>query len=320
MKMIDEIALFLEENGFGFSRQMREGLDVLCVTTLDGHYDRVILPLEITAAEPKEAARQAEETENSIRMINSYDGEYPLTVARDRWERQRGMMQKRILSHLELFTPVYARNCEIRRIDKKTAADFLEQNHSYGDAVCKYRYGMFLKRHTGHIAEEGIGEGLDPGTMIAVATFSNARKWKKGDKEIRSYEWTRFASLPQLRISGGMGRFLKHFIREVQPDDIMSYADLEWSKGDVYMRLGFTLEGRKDPVTFVVDTDTWKRTALKKSPASDSGLPKGSRLSDTTRSAAQRSPLSPSGDRNCTARYFRNSGSNKFRLKLTDYE
>jgi hypothetical protein len=98
--------------------------------------------------------------------------------------------------------------------------------------------------------------------LVAVATFSNARKWQKGDKVIRSYEWTRYASLPGVRISGGMGKVVKAFIEEVHPDDIMSYADLEWSEGKVYEQLGFVLEGRKDPVMFVVD-EAWRRFPIK---------------------------------------------------------
>ena len=146
---------------------------------------------------------------------------------------------------------------------------------------------MFLKRHTGHIAQHA---SILPGTLVAVATFSNARRWTKGDQVIRSYEWTRYASLPDVRLSGGMGRMLNTFIKEVQPDDIMSYADLEWSAGDVYTQLGFTLEGIKDPVMFAVDTENWKRVPIK-------------------------AGITPTSER-----YFQNLGSNKYRLKLTDYK
>ena len=85
----------------------------------------------------------------------------------------------------------------------------------------------------------------------------------------------------------GMGKMLKAFIKEVDPDDIMSYADLEWSEGNVYEQLGFVLEGQKEPVMFVVDGQ-WHRFPVKPGMAGD--------------------------------RYFRNSGSNKYRLKLTQYE
>ena len=76
-------------------------------------------------------------------------GEYPLIITEDRWEKQKAMMQARLLAHLEVFDRIYARNCEVRKIDKRTAGDFLAANHSYGDASCRYRYGLFLKRYTG---------------------------------------------------------------------------------------------------------------------------------------------------------------------------
>ena len=257
-RLTEEITGFLKDAGFECSVQMRHGLEVVCTVTLDGHHDRVILPLEIEGGTPSEAEKQAEDALESIRMINSYDGEYPLVITRDRWERQKEMMQKRLLAHLELFLPIYARNCEVRKIDKTAAREFLEKNHSYGYAACRYCYGLFFKRHTGHIAQmmeggfadngrkdmSGIEEDVPgsredmSGTLMAVATFSNARKWVKGERTIRSYEWTRYASLPEVRLSGGMGRLMKTFIKEVCPDDLMSYADLEWSKGDVYRRLG----------------------------------------------------------------------------------
>ena len=132
----------------------------------------------------------------------------------------------------------------------------------------------------------------EKGLLIAVATFSNARKWIKDGQEIRSYEWTRYASLPDLRVSGGMGKMLKAFIKEVRPDDIMSYADLEWSEGEVYERLGFMAEIRKEPVTFVIDPQSWERRAIRKSP----------------------DKLGMTGNL-----FFRNFGSRKFRMKLTEY-
>ena len=93
-----------------------------------------------------------------------------------------------------------------------------------------------------------------------------------------------------MRISGGMGKLLKAFIKEVQPDDIMSYADLEWSEGDVYTALGFKREDSKDAVEFMVDSRTWERKAIRKDTFHEDGK-----------------------------LYFRNVGSSKFRLKLTDY-
>ena len=299
-RLINHIADFLVENGFELSFQIRHDFDVIVTRTLEGRHTKVVLPLEISARTTEEAEAESEKAEHAIRMITRETG-YPLIITEDRWRSQRQMMEARLLAHMEIHHQAYARNCEVRRIEKAEAQNFLSMNHSYGDAACKYRYGLFLKRHTGHIAAEmayiqNEAKNLSPGTLIAVATFSYARKWIKDGKEIRSYEWTRYASLPDLRVSGGMGKLLKAFIKDVQPDDIMSYADLEWSEGEVYERLGFEAEAEKEPVTFTIDPLTWERKAIRRS-LDKLGMTE-EKLGDL---------------------FFRNFGSRKYRLKLTDY-
>ena len=89
---------------------------------------------------------------------------------------------------------------------------------------------------------------------------------------------------------------LKHFIKETDPDDIMSYADLEWSEGNAYEMLGFKLEGVKKPVVFKVDA-SWERSPVK---------------TETTECTSLQETAG--------SLYFQNLGSNKYRLKLTDYQ
>ena len=275
----NEITAFLESNGFEYDLLTRMGQEIVLVQCGEGESLRCVVPVGILAASMSEAREQADDVKQLLESLGS-EGIETIVVTEDRWRSQGDMMRARLLAHLEVFTSLYARNCEVRKIDKAVAAPFLDAFHSYGDAACRYRYGLYLRRPS----RDGKFEA---GTLVAVATFSNARKWIKGEKTIRSYEWTRYASLPSVRISGGMGKMLKAFIKEVDPDDIMSYADLEWSEGKVYEQLGFVLEGQKDPVMFVVDGQ-WSRLPVKPGMTGD--------------------------------RYFRNSGSNKYRLKLTQYE
>lgn len=307
-----QLTAFLDLHGFEFTALTRSGLEVLYVKSHVNSDTKCIVPLTLEAMSPLQAEDNAYALESLLHDLDK-DDITPIVIAEDRWRLQGDMIRERLLAHLERFTSLYARNCEVRKIDKETAAMFLDDNHSYGDATCRYRYGLYLKRYTGKWAQisplallgrndnDGAieyGGGNDyvaPGTLVAVATFSNARKWQKGDKVIRSYEWTRYASLPGVRISGGMGKVLKAFIEEVHPDDIMSYADLEWSEGKVYEQLGFVLEGRKDPVMFVVD-EAWRRFPIKP------GMTEAS------------------GGGMTAKRFFQNLGSNKYRLKLTQYE
>lgn len=139
---------------------------------------------------------------------------------------------------MEGLANIYARNCFIRRISKPEASAFLEVNHRLGSTGGRYHYGMFVSRSTGK--SETV---LPEGSLVAVSSFSNARRWVKGDAVISSFEWIRYASLSGIRVVGGMGSMLSFFIGDVHPDDVMTYADLSWPDGgEVYVKLGFVPE------------------------------------------------------------------------------
>ena len=139
----------------------------------------------------------------------------------------------------------------IRNLFNHLTADFLQRYHSYGAAKCKYRVAL-----------------LHQGEMVAVATFSDALRMtfgvKNREEAIPSYEWVRYASLPDLRIAGGMGRLLGEFCRIVQRQgvkrfEVMTYSDNEWSKGAVYEQLGFKEGAERGTVEYYVDMATWQR-------------------------------------------------------------
>lgn len=272
---------------------MRGGRQTILVLSPTEGRTGIVLPVAMSAKDMDTAAKESAAVWRCIDEMAVQDGRYPLIIPEDRWRSSPETIRPRLLAHLEIFTSLYARNCEIRRIDKNTAKEFLERYHSYGYASCRYHYGIYVKRHTGHL--KASSGNMEPGTLAAVATFSNARKWIKGDKTIRSYEWTRYASLPDVRISGAMGRVLSRFIEDAAPDDIMSYADLEWSEGMVYEALGFTAEGMKSPVSFRISPHSWKREAIRKAPDGNDEIIKEDDI--------------------C----YCNLGSCKYRLKLTDY-
>lgn len=135
---------------------------------------------------------------------------------------------------------VFARNCRVERIDKATADEFLGRYHRLGSTGARYRYGLYVERSTGTREAE-----LPKGTLVAVALFSNARRWLKDGRKISSYEWIRYACDDSIRVAGGMSKLLDAFVTEHQPDDVMSYADATFDphSGAVYELLGFKCEG-----------------------------------------------------------------------------
>ena len=84
------------------------------------------------------------------------------------------------MDNLKLKT-VYARNCQVQRVDKATAQEFIGRCHRMGFTTGRYHYALFVKRRTGESEA-----GLDKDTMVAAASFSQARKWVKDGREVRS--------------------------------------------------------------------------------------------------------------------------------------
>ena len=136
-QLINDIFSFLSAEGFSCSHELLCGIEGFCVQIGNGG-KKTILPLEISAASPGEAHLATQLSIDCIKGLCLEDQEYPLIISEDRWYTKNQVMKARILAHLEVFTPIYARNCEVRRIDRAVAKEFLEANHSYGYAACRY--------------------------------------------------------------------------------------------------------------------------------------------------------------------------------------
>ena len=178
------------------------------------------------------------------------------------------LVKSRILAMIGIFQRLHARHCYIERIDKISTDNFLEINHLQGSVKSKFKYGLFLKSQYGErfgmFGSECVNNVQEPKKiLIAIATFSGGRTMKEGDRAgTRSYELIRFASLKGYVVVGSMDKLLKAFTTEHQPDDIMSYADRDWSDGRSYEKLGFTKIGITEPQTFFVDNCTLERLPI----------------------------------------------------------
>ena len=178
----------------------------------------------------------------------------------DVWTNKKDLVQSRILAMIGKFSRLNARHCFIERIDKPTSDKFLSENHLQGSVKAKFKYGLFLKAQ---YVVKFLGKQSVENELIAVATFSGGRTLKEGEREgFRSYELIRFASLKGFVVVGGMDKLLKAFIAEHSPDDIMSYADRDWSDGRSYLKLGFDKVGLLSPQFFSIDENSSQRLLI----------------------------------------------------------
>lgn len=126
-----------------------------------------------------------------------------------------------ILAKLGVFqTRVFARQCTLEHLTKKTCDDFLEKVHMQGTCASSVRLGLRYKEN-----------------LVAVMTFGRPR-FNKG----HNWELLRFCSQLNTSIVGGAGKlfagFKKQYLKE--GDNIISYANKNWSNGDLYLKLGFS--------------------------------------------------------------------------------
>ncbi|TLU96350.1 hypothetical protein FEM55_04215 [Dyadobacter sediminis] len=195
-----------------------------------------------------------EQRESGLRSVILWD---------DLWMTKTEIVKSRIGAALGISHKIPARLTVVRRIDKATAAYFIEKNHLNGDVTSKYRYGLFLPARYFRILHTDFPHHSDSDELLAaVATFSRPRIFRREEQPFRSYELIRFASLLHSNVVGGLDKLLRAFIRERKPDDIMTYADLEWSDGSNYEKLGFQKISRIPPIPFYLNPESMQRNPV----------------------------------------------------------
>ena len=179
---------------------------------------------------------------NGIRLFHIFE---------DEWEFKQDIVKARICSILgKNKKKIYARDCIVKEISNGVASKFLNRNHIQGNAISKYRYGLFYENK-----------------LIAVMTFCKLRKTliKKKYKP-GYYELLRFCSKKGYNIIGGVSKLLKYFIKTVKPHHIITYADICWTDGEVYKKIGFKWVCNTRPnYYYIVDRKRENRFKYRKS-------------------------------------------------------
>jgi len=151
----------------------------------------------------------------------------------DVWVAKQKIVRSRIAVLSGSGVRIMARRTKLRRITRDVMFDFFATNHLQGFVDARYNYGLF-----------------SGGQLLAAASFSSGRKMKRNGITVRSFELLRYANLLHHRVTGGLGKLIAHFIKDVNPGDIMTYADLDWSSGRIYQTLNFVQTAVTPPLAF----------------------------------------------------------------------
>lgn len=140
----------------------------------------------------------------------------------DDWKYKKDIIKSMILNKIDkTANKIWARKCYIKEIsDNKLSRVFLNSNHIQGFVGSKIKLGLFYNDE-----------------LVSMMTFDQM----EGRKKMNENEWNlnRFCSKLNTNVVGGASKLFKHFIKIYNPKRLISYADKDWSDGNLYRKLGF---------------------------------------------------------------------------------
>lgn len=167
----------------------------------------------------------------------------------DVWNSKTDICQSRLRMRLgRLSSRMFARKTQAKRIDAPTAMAFLQQHHLWSATKARYYYGLYFQEE-----------------LVAVATFSSRRRLQtpvNGTTTMSNrsaFELLRFCTRRGETVVGAISKLLKAFIRDQQPDDIVTVVDRDWGPGEGWHSVGFQTLHVMAPVVMLVGRDGLRR-------------------------------------------------------------
>ena len=167
--------------------------------------------------------------DKSLKCIDK--GYQLLHIWEDDWYNRKDIIKDYIKSKLGLCSKrIYARKCHVRGIDAHTARLFVDSNHIQGYSNATYKIGLFYDD-----------------VLVSVMLVGKLRDMMGSKPKEGHYEIYRVVSCEDTEVVGGFSKMLKYFERTYNPECIITYGDLCYTLGNVYLKCGFTDEGLSSP-------------------------------------------------------------------------
>ena len=157
-----------------------------------------------------------------------------ITIFEDEWVHNQQLVERKLLTILHKLDndKVFARKCKIVDVDNKTKSQFFNQYHIQGDGPGSINIGLEYNNE-----------------LVACMTFIKQQN--------NVFILNRYATNKQ--VVGGFSKLLSYFKKNYQWNQVISFADLRWSTGNMYEVNGFQLEKILPVDYYYVDMKNLKR-------------------------------------------------------------
>lgn len=149
------------------------------------------------------------------------------------WENNQDIVKSRLISLLGKNKVIHARKCSVVELSNQQSKEFFESNHLQGYTIQSVCYGLVFD-----------------GNIVAAMSFGTNRFG--GDEQ---YELLRYCNVVYHNVIGGAGKLFKHFVKQFDPEGVISYSTVRWNTGNLYTNLGFELISRSAPGYYYFHTN-----------------------------------------------------------------
>jgi hypothetical protein len=162
-------------------------------------------------------------SEKGFRLFSIFGNEWLDPDKRCIWES----ILKRAFG-IDVERKVYARNCTVKEVTVAESRYFYSKNHLQGFAAASTHLGLYHKDE-----------------LLSMMSFRRNKQ---------NYELVRFCSLTSVRVVGGGSKLLSNFYKTHSFKSLVTFADLRYTTGNVYEKLGFKLDGEVPPRYWYTDS------------------------------------------------------------------
>jgi hypothetical protein len=143
--------------------------------------------------------------EKGIKLITVFDSDDILKI------------KSLLLKILGKTTKIGARKTTINKLNSSEAIKFHKEHHLHSAVGASNHYGLFYND-----------------MLVMVASFGKNRFSNN-----YQYECSRITSHSDYTIVGGVSKLINHFILDAKPKSIITFSDLRFGDGDVYLHCNF---------------------------------------------------------------------------------
>lgn len=185
---------------------------------------------------------------NNINLLTESDKKL-ITIYSDQLRDKYEIIISRLNGLLGRNNRIYARKCKVKEISNSELREFLNDNHIQGYVSCEVKLGLFYHNE-----------------LVAIMGFGKFRKNMGRSARNGCYELLRFCNKLDFTIVGAASKLLSYFVNDKSPKTIISYADRNWSNGELYETLGFEFIKDTSPNYYYIYNNTrYNRFKFRKS-------------------------------------------------------